>query len=93
MKGFEETKLQEVQTPGSQSTSLAFEDADGADEEDAKDQIDSQTPEDLGLEDGEYSSSHLPDHRLHLGSLIPVWKSSKAVGGYRYFVGPDCSLL
>lgn len=93
MKSFEESKLQDDQTPGTHASSLAFEEPDGGDEEDAKERADSQTPEELGLEDGEYSSSHLPDHRLHLGSLIPIWKSSTARGGYLFFVGPDCSLL
>jgi hypothetical protein len=91
MNGLEDSKLRGEQTTGTHASSFAFEEADRADEEDSKDREKGQPGEDFALDGGEYTSSQLPDHALHLGSLIPVWKSSTARGGYRFFIGPDCS--
>jgi hypothetical protein len=90
MKSFEENKLQEEQSAATHTTGLAFEEANDGDEEDSKERADSRSQDDLGLDDGEYSSSRLPGHTPHFGALIPLWKSSR---GYRFFIGPDCSLV
>ncbi len=92
MNSFEESKLQDDQTAGTHGTNFGFEEADGRIEEGDKEGADNRHEEEFSFEDGEYVSSLLPDHTLHLGSLIPVWKSSKAKGGHRFFIGPDCSL-